>query len=176
MDFSAEDDEALRQFMPAQFGKKDAGVDVAAQIERCRRPVVDESKQAKEVEEKDSDDDSDDDDDDDEDEFPVSHELVFKTHDRAVTTIALDPSGNRMVTGSMDCTLKLHDLSSLTPSTIRAFKTVDPFATKPSQTVEAHIIHQALFSPLAGGQLLCVSATPQARLFSRDGELTAEYV
>lgn len=177
MDFSAEDDEALRQFMPAQFGKQDAGVDVAAQIERCRRPVVDESKQGKKVEEKDSDDDSDEDDsDDDDDEFPVSHELVIKTHDRAVTSIALDPSGNRMVTGSTDCSVKLHDLSSLTPSTIRAFKTVDPFATKPSQTAEAHIIHQVLISPLSGSQFLCVSATPQARLFSRDGELTAEYV
>lgn len=91
MDFTAEDDEALRQFMPTQFGKKDGGVDVAAQIERCRRPVVDESKQGK-VEDKDSDDDSDDED-EDEDEFPVSHELIVKTHDRAVTTIALDPSG-----------------------------------------------------------------------------------
>ncbi|KAJ4407396.1 hypothetical protein N0V91_003980 [Didymella pomorum] len=178
MDFSADDDEALRQFMPTQFGKTDGGVDVAAQIERARRPVVDESKQGKKEEDKDSDDDSnsDDDSDDDDDEFPVSHELVIKTHDRAITTIALDPSGARMVTGSTDCTLKLHDLSTLTPSTIRAFKTVDPFETKPSQTAESHLIHQVLISPLSGSQFLCVTATPQARLFSRDGALTAEYV
>jgi WD40 repeat protein len=179
MDFSAEDEEALRQYMPAQFGKQDAGVDVAGQIERCRRAVVDESKQGKTAADKDSDadsDDSDDSNDDDDDEFPVSHELAVKTHDRAVTTIALDPSGSRLVTGGNDCVLKLHDLGALTPNTIRAFKTVDPFTTKPSDTAEAHAIHQVLISPLSGGQMLCITATPQARLFSRDGERIAEFV
>jgi WD40 repeat protein len=172
MDFSADDDDALRQYMPAQFGKQDGAVDVAGQIERCRRAVVDENKQDKE---KDSDDDSDYDSDDD-DEFPVSHELAVKTHDRAVTTIALDPSGSRLVTGGNDCVLKLHDLGTLTPNTIRAFKTVDPFTTKPSDTAESHAIHQVLISPLSGSQFLCITATPQARLFTRDGEQTAEFV
>ncbi|RAR14366.1 GIDA-domain-containing protein [Stemphylium lycopersici] len=178
MDFSAGEDEDLKQYMPSQFGKKDGGVDVEAQIERARRKVVDESKQAKEKggsdDEKDSDDDSDMS--DEEDEFPVSHELIIKTHDRAITTIALDNSGTRLVTGSNDCTLKLHDLSALTPSTIRAFKTVDPFATKPSQTAESHSIHQVLFGPHSGGQFLCITATSQARLFSRDGDLISEFV
>jgi WD40 repeat protein len=172
MDFSADDDDALRQYMPAQFGKQDSAVDVAGQIERCRRAVVDENKQDKA---KDSDDDSDSDYDDD-DEFPVSHELAVKTHDRAVTTIALDPSGSRLVTGGNDCVLKLHDLGTLTPNTIRAFKTVDPFTTKPSDTAESHSIHQVLISPLSGSQFLCITATPQARLFTRDGEQTAEFV
>jgi WD40 repeat protein len=174
MDFSADDDDALRQYMPAQFGKQDSAVDVAGQIERCRRAVVDENKQNKD---KDSDGDSDSDSDyDDDDEFPVSHELAVKTHDRAVTTIALDPSGSRLVTGGNDCVLKLHDLGTLTPNTIRAFKTVDPFTTKPSDTAESHSIHQVLISPLSGSQFLCITATPQARLFTRDGEQTAEFV
>src|SRR5262245_28949450 len=143
MDFSAEDEEAMRQFMPASFGKKDNGVDVEAQIERCRRKIVDESKQAaakdsESDEEKDSDDDDSDDDEDDDDEFPVSHELVFKTHERAVTTISLDPSGTRLVTGSTDCSLKLHDLSALTPTTIGAFKPVDPLVAQPAATAESH--------------------------------------
>ncbi|KAH9872624.1 hypothetical protein J1614_005017 [Plenodomus biglobosus] len=175
MDFSTEDDDALAQYMPTQFGKKDGSVNVEAQIERARRPVVDESKDAgRKAADKDSDDDDDSDMSDEEDEYPVSHELVIKTHDRAVTTIALDPSGTRLVTGSNDCTLKLHDLSALTPSTIRAFKTVDPFATKPSETAESHSIHQVLYGP-SGGQFLCITATPQARLFSRDGDLTTEF-
>jgi WD40 repeat protein len=173
MDFSADDDDALRQYMPAQFGKQDSAVDVAGQIERCRRAVVDENKQDKA---KDSDDSDSDSDYDDDDEFPVSHELAVKTHDRAVTTIALDPSGSRLVTGGNDCVLKLHDLGTLTPNTIRAFKTVDPFTTKPSDTAESHSIHQVLISPLSGSQFLCITATPQARLFTRDGEQTAEFV
>jgi WD40 repeat protein len=176
MDFSAEDDEAMRQFMPSEFGKKDGTVNVEAQIARAKRAVVDESKQDKKDagSDKDSDDDSDDDS-DEEDEFPVSHELIIKTHERAITTIALDASGTRMITGSNDCTLKLHDLSALTPSTIRAFKTVDPFITRPSQQAESHSIHQVLFGPHSGGQFLCITATSQARLFNRDGEQIAEF-
>ncbi|KAF1839081.1 WD repeat-containing protein 70 [Decorospora gaudefroyi] len=175
MDFSADDDEALKQYLPSHFGKKDGSVDVEAQIERARRKVVDESKQ--EQKEDGSDDDSDDDSDmSDEDEYPVSHELIIKTADRAVTTLALDPSGTRLVTGGNDCLLKLHDLSALTPSTIRAFKTVDPFATKASETAESHSIHQVLYGPHSGGQFLCITATPQARLFSRDGDLISEFV
>lgn len=181
-DFSAQDEEALRQFMPTSFGKQDTGVNVSAQIERCRRPVVDERKAAAAAvkKEKDSDADSDDDDsfsdsEDDEDEFPVTHELVLKTHDRAVTTLALDPSGTRLVTGSTDSSLKLHDLSAMTPTTIRAFKSVDPFVTKPSQNAESHNIHQVLFHPLSGSQFLCITATPQARIFDRDGNLVAEF-
>lgn len=170
----------MRQYVPASFGKQDSSVNVQAQIERCRRKVVDERKQPaaggdSSDEEKDSDDD-DSDDDEEEDEFPVSHELAFKTHERAVTSITLDPSGTRLVTGSTDCTLKLHDLSALTPTTIRAFKTVDPFVTKPSATAESHAIHQVLFSPHSGSQFLVITATPQARLFSRDGEMIAEFV
>lgn len=180
MDFSADDEEAIKQYMPSQFGKQDASVNVEAQIERARRKVVDENKEAKRLaaanSEKASDDDSDDDSDEDDDEFPVTHELIIKTHDRPITTISLDPSGTRLVTGSTDCTLKLHDLSALTPSTIRAFKTVDPFVTKPSQTAESHSIHQVLHGPKSGGQFLCITATPQARLFTRDGDLVSEYV
>jgi hypothetical protein len=45
MDFSAEDDQAMRQYMPSEFGKKDGTVNVEAQIARAKRAVVDESKQ-----------------------------------------------------------------------------------------------------------------------------------
>jgi WD40 repeat protein len=174
--FSAEDDEAIREFLPSGFGRKDGGVNIEAQIERCRRPIVDERKQAA-VKDKDSDDDSDEDsDDEDDDEFPVSHELIIKTHDRPVTSITLDPSGTRLVTGSTDCSLKLHDLSALTPTTIRAFKTVDPYASKASANSESHTVHQVAFSPHSGGQFLVITANPQARLFSRDGELISEFV
>ncbi|ORY16100.1 WD40-repeat-containing domain protein [Clohesyomyces aquaticus] len=180
MDFSAEDEHALRQFMPSSFGKQDASVNVQAQIERCRRPIVDERKQAttskKDSEDdKDSDDGSDEDDEDEEDEFPVSHELLIKTHDKAVTSIALDPSGTRLVTGSTDCTIKLHDLSAMTPTTIRAFKTVDPHASKSSAPSETHPVHQVIFSPHSGGQLLVLTAFPQARLLTRDGDLVKEF-
>ncbi|KAL3465888.1 26S protease regulatory subunit 4 [Aspergillus heterothallicus] len=123
----------------------------------------------------DSDSDSDSDD-SDEDEFPVSHELVMKTHERAVTTITVDPSGSRLITGSTDCTLKLHDFASMTPSTVRSFKSVDPSAKKTSAAQETHVVHYAAFNPITPAYVLVVSATPQPRILDRDGETVTEFV
>ncbi|KAK4992951.1 hypothetical protein LTR66_006142 [Elasticomyces elasticus] len=118
----------------------------------------------------------DDDEDENEDEFPVSHEMVIKTHDRAVTTATIDPSGGRLITGSNDCTLKMHDFASMTPTTIRAFKSVDPSAAKGSANSETHPVHQAIFNPISPAQVLVVTALPQAKIFSRDGEVITEFV
>ncbi|RMZ75290.1 hypothetical protein DV738_g5550, partial [Chaetothyriales sp. CBS 135597] len=102
--------------------------------------------------------------------------VVFKTHDRAVTSITIDPAGSRMITGSNDCTLKFHDFASMVPNTIRAFKSVDPTATKSSASSETHPIHTVRFNPNSPSQILVVSATPQARIMSRDGEPTTEFI
>lgn len=188
------EDDPMRSFLPAKFGKLQKEADVAAQIGRTKRKVGDTPANAQHQAKEDSaklqiqgqepasndygssDDDDDDDESDDEDEYPVSHELVLKTHDRAVTTIALDPAGARLITGSTDCTLKFHDFASMTPTTLRAFKSVDPHASKSSASSETHPINHVEFSPLAGSQFLCISAHPQARIMSRDGEVLAEFV
>lgn len=177
------DDDELRDFLPTSFGGSGGAFDPAAQMETARRKVPGgegSSKPAKSTSSKDdsdSDGDSDDDDDsDDEDDYPTSHEIVFKTHNRPITTITVDPSGSRMITGSMDCTIKLHDFATMTPNTLRAFKSVDPSATKPSTNSETHPVHVAKFNPNSPSQVLVISATPQARILSRDGETQVEFV
>ncbi|RYO77892.1 hypothetical protein DL766_000698 [Monosporascus sp. MC13-8B] len=180
------EDDPMRAFLPASFGKKSKEADIAAQIERTKRALdtgkpktrPEVAQQARPDSAADSDDSSDDDDsDDDEDEYPTSHEMVIKTHDRAVTTVSLDPAGGRFVSGSIDCTVKLHDFASMTPTTIRAFKSVDPWQTKLSAAnSETHPIHRVQFSPLAGGVFLCISAHPQAKIMSRDGDILTEFV
>lgn len=192
------DDEAFKKFFPTSFGKQDKGTDVTAQINKTKRTQVDSAPKSlqpasgedgkdksvkedgPEVEDKededDDDDDDSDDDDDDEDEFPVSHELLLKTQDRAVTTMTCDPSGSRLITGSTDCTIKLHDFASMTPSTLRAFKSVDPTAKKHSAASETHPVHHVEFNPLSPSQVLVVSATPQAKILDRDGETLTEFV
>jgi WD40 repeat protein len=177
------DDDELRDFLPASFGGSGGAFDPAAQMETARRKVPgggETSKPAKSTSSKDdsnSDDDSDDDDDsEDEDDYPTSHEIVFKTHNRPITTITVDPSGSRMITGSMDCTIKLHDFATMTPNTLRAFKSVDPSATKPATSSETHPVHVAKFNPNSPSQVLVISATPQARILSRDGEKQVEFV
>lgn len=188
-------DDPMRAFLPASFGKKSRVTDVAAQIDRSRRPAdgstlkssVGEAGSAEteggSTKRDDPDADSDDSDDDsdesseDGDEFPVSHELVLKTHERSITSVSLDPAGGRLATGSLDCTVKLHDFASMTPTTLRAFRSVDPYETRKSAaSAESHPVYCIQFNPLAGGMLLCVSAHPQAKILSRDGEIITEFV
>ncbi|KAK5629774.1 hypothetical protein RRF57_005489 [Xylaria bambusicola] len=179
-------DDPMRAFLPASFGKKAKDADVAAQMDRSRRTTQavksknrSEDSGSRHSNDGASDDesDTDSDDDSDDDEYPTSHEMVIKTHERAVTTLSLDPAGGRLISGSIDCTVKLHDFSSMTPTTIRAFKSVDPFETKRSTaTSETHPINHVEFNPLAGGAFLCISAHPQAKIMSRDGDILAEFV
>ncbi|KAE8153522.1 26S protease regulatory subunit 4 [Aspergillus avenaceus] len=197
------DEEAFKKFFPTSFGKQEKSTDVTTQIDRTKRTNVsaktadDEqagligneqtdvqtgTEEQNDRDDDDSDNDSDDsdsDDDDDEeeeDEFPVSHELVLKTHERAVTTLTADPSGSRLITGSTDCTIKLHDFASMTPSTVRAFKSVDPSAKKQSAAQDAHAVHYAAFNPISPSYVMVVSATPQPRILDRDGETVTEFV
>ncbi|RAL00190.1 26S protease regulatory subunit 4 [Aspergillus ibericus CBS 121593] len=195
------DEEAFKKFFPTSFGRQEKKADVNAQIDRTKRaevsvkpdgddekaaliqeagpevnPEAGEENRKNDSNSDDGSDDSDDDSEDDEDEFPVSHELTLKTHDRAVTTLTVDPAGSRLITGSTDCTIKLHDFASMTPSTIRAFKSVDPSAKKQSAAQEAHAVHYAAFNPLSPSYVMVVSATPQPRILSRDGDTITEFV
>lgn len=186
------DDEAFKKFFPTSFGKQERTANINAQIERTKRreaslerndgtgaerststETADDHK-LREKEEDDDDDNSDDS--DDQDEFPVSHELVIKTHERAVTTMTVDASGSRLITGSADCTVKLHDFAAMTPSTIRAFKSVDPSTKKESASQETHPIHYAAFNPLSPSHVMVIPATPQPRILDRDGETLTEFV
>ena len=151
----------MRDFMPQSFGKQ----------LKTSRPLAPVDKGPPDEAEA-MDDDESSDDADPEDEFPTTNEIIFKTHERAVTSTTIDPSGSRLITGSTDCSLKLHDFASMTPTTLRAFKSVDPTGSK---TSEAHSIHHVATNPLAASQLLVIPATPQARILSRDGETLIEF-
>lgn len=166
----------LREYLPTTFGGVKSSNALELQLEQARRPgfgrkpvkqnpaeaSIDSSSQG-----------TSDDSDDDDAEYPISHELVFKTHDRAITSITLDAPGARMITGSTDCTIRFHDFATLAPNTIRAFKTLDPHETKTSANAETHPIHQVKFNPGTSSQVLVVSAHPQAKVVSRNGD--AEY-
>lgn len=180
------DDDALAPHLPTSFGRTAKGPDTAAQIERCRRvvkaPVQEDPEKSKPrvitTSDSESDDDSDSDESsDDEDEFPVSHEMVLKTHERAVTATSLDPAGGRLISGSIDCNIKFHDFSAMTPTTLRAFRTVDAYESKrAAANSDSHPVHHLEFNPLSGSVFLCVSAHPQPKILSRDGDVLTEFV
>ena len=168
------DEDALREYLPMSFGGSSTENNLSAQMEKARRPGF--QKALTEAKSSSENSDSDSDSSDEEDEFPVSHELVFKTHERAVTSITLDTAGARMITGSTDSTLKFHDFASMAPNTIRSFKSIEPAANKNAATAESHPVHQVQFSPSTGSQVLAVTATPQARILTRDGEVEYETI
>ncbi|MCJ1337807.1 hypothetical protein MMC09_003091 [Bachmanniomyces sp. S44760] len=182
-DVTIEEDEALRQFLPHGFGKQTDEINVAAQIARSKRgnerpaktEVRNESNNPDESSQGSGSEQDSDSDEDDDDEFPTSHELILKTHDRAITSLTADLSGARLVSGSTDCTIKFHDFSSMTPTTLRAFKSVDPTAAKAFANSETHPVHHVEFNPISPAQILVISATPQAKIFSRDGEALTEF-
>lgn len=172
------DEDKLRSFFPSSFGGGEKETNVEAQLERTKRTSglqVIKKEDSDSKSSKDGASSSSEDSDEGGDEYPTSHELVFKTHERAVTTITVDPAGSRMISGSTDSTIKIHDFASMTPTTLRAFKSVDPTASKTSASTETHPIHVAKFNHNSPSQVLVISATPQARIFSRDGDLLSEF-
>ncbi|KAM7223754.1 WD domain containing protein [Rhypophila decipiens] len=173
------DDDPMRAFLPASFGKKTKESNIATQIEQSRRQApLKPAAAPKPSSNRDSDSDSDDSDDSEEgNKYPVSHELVLKTHERTITSVSLDPSGSRLLTGSLDCTVRLHDFAAMTPTTLRAFRTVDPWeAKKSAASSDSHPIHHAEFSRLSGSVFLCIGAHPQAKIISRDGDVLTTFV
>lgn len=187
------DEEAFKKFFPSGFGKQDKEVDVEGQINSTKRgdskPKLSNSKSSDEIAIAENDErrsqektsyssvsDSETDSNTDEDEFPTSHELVFRTHDRAVTTITVDPAGARMISGSTDCSIKFHDFASLTPTTLRAFKSIEPSLKKTSAASETHPVHVAEFNQLYPSQVFVVTATAQPRVLDRNGETLTEFV
>ncbi|KAI4194917.1 MAG: hypothetical protein LQ350_007493 [Teloschistes chrysophthalmus] len=191
-DIVIEENDALKSFLPNGFGKQEKETNIARQLEgskrarpgkeplenvgKVRHPDLENNEADRDGEDDEDDEDDDDEDSEEEDEYPVSHELVLKTHERPITSMTLDPSGSRLVTGSTDCTVKFHDFASMTPTTLRAFKSVDPTASKSSASSETHPINHVEFNPVSPSAILVVSAIPQAKLLSRDGEPIAESV
>ena len=182
-----EEDEGLKSFLPNGFGKQTKEADVARRLEKSKRPTAagssiktappEQRRIKKQSSEDDSDDQSDEfDESEEDDEFPVSHELVLKTHEKPITTLTVDPSGSRFITGSTDCTIKFHDFASMTPNTLHAFKSVDPTATKALANSETHPVQHVEFNHNSPSSVLVISATPQAKIFSRDGEEIKEFV
>ncbi|KIK99875.1 hypothetical protein PAXRUDRAFT_131111 [Paxillus rubicundulus Ve08.2h10] len=99
-------------------------------------------------------------------EFPVTHEATLKEHTKVISTLALDPSGARVLSGSHDYDCKLWDFGGMTTHT-RSFKTWEPAGS--------YYVNDLKFSN-NGQQFLVISGTLQAKLYDRDGEEKATFI
>ncbi|KAG2193182.1 hypothetical protein INT47_002874 [Mucor saturninus] len=157
----ATDWDALRAFMPTSFEKKKARVETK---EGQVKAVVTEQDQDDSANDMDSESDGE----NDQVDFsvlPTSHEIKLADHHRTVSSLTLDPSGTRLVSGSYDYDLKFWDFAGMDRS-YKPFRTVQPCGE--------HQIHKVEYS-LSGDAILIISGSARPKIFNRDGLEKAEY-
>ncbi|XP_028174617.1 gastrulation defective protein 1 homolog [Ostrinia furnacalis] len=91
--------------------------------------------------------------------IPNSHEVEMQHGTKAVVALAVDPSGARLATGSIDYEVSFWDFAGMDAS-MRSFRTLQP--------CENHPIRALQYST-TGDSILVVSGSAQAKVLDRDG-------
>lgn len=94
--------------------------------------------------------------------LPVTNQVKLKDHHKAISAIHIDPSGTRLITGSLDSQLKVWDFGGMDAS-FRPFRTVEPW--------EGNLVKDLAWSISGDGFLACSNSNQmtQPKLFDRDG-------
>ncbi|XP_037965751.2 gastrulation defective protein 1 homolog [Plutella xylostella] len=98
--------------------------------------------------------------------IPNSHEVQMLHGSKAVVALAVDPSGARLATGSIDYDVSFWDFAGMDAS-MRSFRTLQP--------CENHPIKCLQYSA-TGDAILVVSGAAQAKVLDRDGFESLECV
>merc|ERR1719278_64684 len=143
----------------------------AAPIEKTRK-----SKKSQEGDDSEEDDDDDDDDEDDDEEgggeddpvnrLPWTHEIQLRHGDKAITSLALDPGGARVLSGGIDYELKFWDFAGMDPS-LRSFRSKKP--------MDCHALNDLKYSS-SGDKILVCANNAQFKVLGRDGDELFESV
>lgn len=91
--------------------------------------------------------------------IPNTHEVEMLHGNKAVVAVAVDPSGARLATGSIDYDVSFWDFAGM-DSSIRSFRTLQPCENHPIK---------ALQYSATGDSILVVSGSAQAKVLDRDG-------
>ncbi|KAL7022072.1 hypothetical protein ACKWTF_012123 [Chironomus riparius] len=91
--------------------------------------------------------------------IPASHEIQMNHGSKAITALAMDSSGSRLVSGSIDYELCFWDFAGMDKS-MKYFRKIQP--------CENHLIKCVNYS-LNGELILLVSGSSQAKIIDRDG-------
>jgi len=98
--------------------------------------------------------------------LPIANEIVLGGHTRAVSAMALDRSGSRLLTGSYDYTVKMWDFNGMTDA-LRNFRSIEP--------QEGHPIKHLHYS-MTGDQFLCITGSPRPKIYDRDGKELCQFL
>lgn len=91
--------------------------------------------------------------------IPASHEVEMIHGSKAVTALAIDASGARLVSGSIDYELCFWDFAGMDKS-MKSFRKIQPCENHPIRCVQYS---------LTGEYILLVSGSSQAKIIDRDG-------
>ena len=91
--------------------------------------------------------------------------VEMRGHTKQVVTIAIDPSGSRMLSGSGDYLLKFWDFATMDAG-YRSFREVEPSEGNPVISIDWNS---------TGSEFIVSTGNLQPRLYDKDGFLQAEY-
>ena len=91
--------------------------------------------------------------------LPISHEIKLNHALKAVSGLALDPAGARLVTGSQDFDVKFWDFNAM-DARFQSFRTIQPMENYHIRSIEYSI---------TGDMTLLSSGGPQAQVLDREG-------
>jgi WD repeat-containing protein 70 len=97
---------------------------------------------------------------------PRSHQITLRGHTKGISALALDRSGSRLLTGSLDYTVKFWNFAGM-DQRLQSFREVEPNDGHPVYHVEYN--HNGQYFFVATG-------SSQARIYSRDGIKECEFV
>jgi len=168
---SDSDDEFVGPAVPKELGEPSPGTSKeAATVPVEARVKKKKTKKTKDGDDSDSDDDESSDDSDDEmnleRRIPKSHEVQLNHGSKAISAMAIDPSGSRLVTGSIDYEVKFWDFAGMDAS-LKSFRSIRP--------CESHVIRTLEYSA-TGDKILVVPGSSQAKVLDRDGHEVLECV
>ncbi|EDW60960.1 gastrulation defective protein 1 homolog [Drosophila virilis] len=136
----------------------------AADAGAQQQPDTNTKKETNEKEDQEDDEDENEDDSDEDEEtlsrrIPYTHEVQMQHGSRAVLALAGDPSGARIVSGSIDYDMCFWDFAGM-DSAMRSFRQLQP--------CENHPIRGLQYS-VTGDMILVISGNAQAKVLDRDG-------
>lgn len=98
--------------------------------------------------------------------LPVSHEVVLAGHSKTVSVFASDVAGARLVTGSLDYSIRLYDFGGM-DRTHKSFRDVMP--------QDGHPVIAVDFSP-TGDRFVVGTTSSKAVVYDRDGNLLKKFI
>eukprot|EP01079_Euglenida_sp_SAG-EU17-18_P008160 gene8160-1457_t len=101
--------------------------------------------------------------------IPATHRLQLGPyHERAVSSLAVDPSGSRLLTGSLDTKVLFWGFGGM-QTKCRPFKDIDPFyETNIKKETGSYTIAHLAFST-TGDRFLCSASSNYVKLYNKEG-------